>query len=101
MAGTDRKHGSAARFVADAALRKTGSIARKQLDRRLAGLGLTANDVARLAAGKQGFGTRIAAAALMRLATRSVPGALAVGGGIVAKALLDRKRQRKGDGSPG
>ncbi len=32
-------------------------------------------------------------AALTRLATRSVPGALIVGGGMLAKMLYDRRRQ--------
>lgn len=32
--------------------------------------------------------------ALTRIATRSVPGALIVGGGLLAKALYDRKRAR-------
>jgi hypothetical protein len=31
-----------------------------------------------------------------RIASRSLPGALAVGGVLVAKTLYDRKRQRKG-----
>ncbi len=37
----------------------------------------------------------IAGAALTRIATRSVPGALAVGGTLLAKSLYDRRRARK------
>ncbi len=37
----------------------------------------------------------IAGAALIRVATRSVPGAIIVGGGIIAKTLYDRRRAQK------
>ncbi|RXZ66613.1 hypothetical protein ETX26_00680 [Pelagerythrobacter rhizovicinus] len=37
----------------------------------------------------------LASYAVARVATRSVPGAIVVGGGIVAKALLDRRRSRR------
>ena len=37
----------------------------------------------------------ITGAALTRIATRSVPGALIVGGGLLAKSLYDRRRARK------
>lgn len=37
----------------------------------------------------------IAGAAITRIATRSVPGAIAVGGGLLAKALYDRRRQAR------
>lgn len=42
----------------------------------------------------------IAGALAVRLATRSVPGAIMVGGGILAKTLFDRRRARR-DGSTG
>lgn len=38
----------------------------------------------------------IAGAAVTRIATRSVPGAIVVAGGILAKTLYDRRRGRKG-----
>ncbi|MEQ1542428.1 MAG: hypothetical protein HOO94_02470 [Novosphingobium sp.] len=37
----------------------------------------------------------IAGALAVRLATRSVPGAIVVGGGILAKSLYDRRRARR------
>ena len=37
----------------------------------------------------------LAGAALTRIATRSVPGAIVVGGGMLAKALYDRRRQAR------
>ena len=39
--------------------------------------------------------TGIAGAALVRIATRSVPGAIVVGGGLLAKTLYDRRRRSK------
>jgi hypothetical protein len=44
----------------------------------------------------KGLTGKIAGAALTRLATRSVPGAIVVGGGILAKLLYDRRKARKG-----
>jgi hypothetical protein len=32
-----------------------------------------------------------------RIATRSIPGALAIGGALAAKALYDRRKKRKAD----
>jgi hypothetical protein len=100
MSETDRRRTSAGRFVADMALRKTGSFARKKMDKRLAAHGFTTKDVVKAAKGQEGFGTRFAAAALVRLATRSVPNALVVGGGLVAMALFNRNRQRGEDDAP-
>jgi hypothetical protein len=37
----------------------------------------------------------LAGAAIVRIATRSVPGAIVVGGGLLAKALYDRRRARR------
>lgn len=40
---------------------------------------------------------KIAGAALIRVATRSVPGAIVVGGGLLAKTLYDRRKARRAD----
>ena len=45
-----------------------------------------------------GIAGKIAGAALVRVATRSVPGAIVVTSGLVAKKLYDRRRARKGKG---
>ncbi len=37
----------------------------------------------------------LAGAAITRIATKSVPGAIIVGGGMLAKALYDRRHARK------
>jgi len=44
---------------------------------------------------KRSLGTKIAMAAATRIATRSVPGAIVVGGALLAKTLYDRKRAKK------
>ena len=49
-------------------------------------------EAAAVAPKKPGFGGRIARAALMKVATRSVPGAIIVGGGLLAKHLHDRRK---------
>lgn len=42
----------------------------------------------------------IAGALAVRIATRSVPGAIVVGGGLLAKTLYDRRRAGKGKAKP-
>lgn len=44
---------------------------------------------------KPGIAGRIAGAALVRIATRSVPGAIVVTGGLIAKTLHDRRKAKK------
>lgn len=50
---------------------------------------------------KPSLGKRIAGAALLRVATRSVPGAILVSGGLIAKALHDRHKARQAFRDPG
>ncbi len=44
---------------------------------------------------KRSLAAKIAMAAATRIATRSVPGAIVVGGAMLAKTLYDRKRSKK------
>ena len=44
---------------------------------------------------KSSLSRSIAGAALTRIATRSVPGALVVGGTLLAKSLYDRRREKR------
>ena len=44
---------------------------------------------------KSGILGKVAGAALVRIATRSVPGAIVVTGGLLAKALHDKRKARK------
>ena len=46
------------------------------------------------------MGGMIASTALTRVAVRSVPGAIVIGGGILAKKLYDRRRARLAEASP-
>jgi hypothetical protein len=45
--------------------------------------------------GKPGLIGKIAGAALVRIATRSVPGAIVVTGGLIAKSLHDKRKAKK------
>ncbi len=55
---------------------------------------------ARVGKAKPGLDKALAGAALTRLATRSVPGAIVVGGGMLAKLLYDRRhKDRQGNSS--
>ena len=44
---------------------------------------------------KTGIVGKIAGAALVRIATRSVPGAIVVTGGLIAKAVHDKRKARR------
>lgn len=44
---------------------------------------------------KPGLAGKIAGAALVRIATRSVPGAIIVTGGLIAKTLHDRRKAKR------
>jgi len=79
-------------LLAGVALRRGSAIARRAVERRLTGEEGQGKARRILTGGR--FGKSVAAVALVRLATRSVPGALAVGGGLIAKALYDRRRNR-------
>jgi predicted phage tail protein len=46
-------------------------------------------------AAKSGIVGKIAGAALIRIATRSVPGAIIVTGGLIAKSLHDRRKAKR------
>jgi hypothetical protein len=44
--------------------------------------------------GKPSIARKLAGAAVLRVATRSVPGAIIVTGGLIAKTLYDRRRAK-------
>lgn len=50
--------------------------------------------------GKPSLLGKIAGAALIRVATRSVPGAIVVTGGLLAKALHDKRKAKKAAKGP-
>ena len=93
MAGEprDKKPGT---IIADLALREGTALARRTLEKRLALDGYSNKRIRKIVE-RKGFGRNVAAVAIARLATRSVPGALVVASGLVAKALFDLLRGRR------
>ncbi|HTN15487.1 MAG TPA: hypothetical protein VL017_09840 [Devosia sp.] len=83
---------SPASALAGLAMRQGAKIARRSLDNKLRIGGYSPSELEGIVSGK-GFVGTMAVAAVTRLATRSVPGALVVGGGLVAKALYDRRQR--------
>lgn len=69
---------------------------------KLLGLGLarvfppSAPVLAKAAEPKRSLTKAAAGAVLTRIATRSVPGAIVVGGAVLARTLYNRRRQRRG-----
>ena len=78
-------------IIADIAMRAAEAMLRRGVDRALPG----STGGAKLGGGlSRGIGARIIRFAALRVATRSVPGAIVVGGALVAKSLYDRRRAR-------
>ena len=67
----------------------------KLLDLAASRLESPAAPVVKAAAAKSSLTRKVAGAALMKVATRSVPGAIVVGGAMLAKTLYDRRHARK------
>jgi hypothetical protein len=99
MAGKPPKTGPGT-IAADLALREGAALARRAMEKRLARSGYSKKQIRKIIEGK-GFGRNVAATAIARLATRSIPGALVVGSGLVAKALFDLRRSRRGEPDAG
>ncbi len=78
-------------ILADIAMRAGETMLRRGVDRVLPARGTVRN----IAGGVgSGIAVRILKVAALRIATRSVPGAIAVGGALVAKSLYDRRRAK-------
>jgi hypothetical protein len=81
-------------ILADVAIRAGSYLARRGVER-----GLLANrygkDTAHKIVANKSLGQTLISFALARVATRSVPGALVVGGGALVKSLLDRRKSRR------
>lgn len=71
------------------------------IERLVAGPGASAARAAGRKPRKPSLGKRIVNGALLRIATKSVPGAIIVGGGLIAKALHDRHQAKQGLHNPG
>lgn len=79
--------------LADIALRGGGQLLRHAVERGLLGKAYGAKKAGDLVKGRS-MGQTLIGTALARIATRSVPGMLIVGGGLLAKTLYDRKHAR-------
>ena len=74
---------------------RTGSILlRKAVDKRMLRRRY-GKETAEAAAENQGLGSTLTALALSKMATRSTPGAIMVGSGMLAKTLYDRRQAKK------
>ncbi|WP_240654534.1 hypothetical protein [Croceicoccus ponticola] len=87
-------------IVTDIALRGAGRLARHFTEKTLLRTRYTKDDAEKVVEGRSMIQT-LAAVAVARIATRSLPGAIIVGTGILGKTLLDRskgKREARAEG---
>ena len=80
-------------LLADIAIRAGGYLARRSVEKGLLA-GRYGKDTAKKIVQNKSLGQTLISWGLARVATKSVPGALIVGGGTLAKALLDRRKSR-------
>jgi hypothetical protein len=81
------------KMITDLALRGGAFLARKLIDKRLTGMQYTPKQASEILAGR-GLAKAAATAAVTRLGFKSLPGSMLIGGVVLAKTLLDRKRAR-------
>ena len=81
-------------LIADLALRGGGQLLRHAIERTVLGAKYTPDKAKKIVKGRSMLQTLIGTAAA-RIATRSVPGAIVVGGGLLAKALYDRREGKR------
>ncbi|MEE4454497.1 hypothetical protein [Novosphingobium resinovorum] len=80
--------------IADIALRTATTIARRAVERGVLGASYSPRKAKSILRGRT-IGETLLHGALARVALASVPGALVVGGALVAKTLYDRSRARQ------
>lgn len=80
-------------IIADVAIRAGSYLARRGVEKGLLA-GRYGKDTAHRIVHNKSLKDTLISTVLARVATRSVPGALLVGGGALAKALLDRRKSR-------
>jgi hypothetical protein len=78
-------------LLTDLVLRGGGQIMRHAVERTLLGTKYSKDKAKNIVKGRSMVQT-IVGTALARIATRSVPGAILIGGGMLAKTLYDRKQ---------
>ena len=81
-------------LIADLALRGGGQLLRHAIERTVLGAKFTPDKAKKIVKGRSMVQTLLGTAAA-RIATRSVPGAIVVGGGLLAKALYDRREGKR------
>jgi len=81
-------------ILADIALRGGGALLRRAVETGLLGATAVGKRKAKQVVKGRSLGQSLVGTMIARVATRSVPGALIVGGGLLAKTLFDRKRAR-------
>ena len=78
-------------ILTDIALRGVGRLARRVAEKSLLRTRFSGRTADKVVEGRS-MGATLASVALARIATKSVPGAFAVGGGLLAKTLYDHAR---------
>ncbi len=81
-------------LIADLALRGGGQLLRHMVERTLLAAKYSPDKARNIVNGRSMTQTLIGTA-IARVATRSIPGAIVVGGGLLAKALFDRRQSSK------
>lgn len=81
-------------ILADILLRAGGSLLRRTVETGVLGQPLGKGKAEKIVKGRSMAQTLIGTA-IARVATRSVPGAILVGGGLLAKTLYDRRHKAK------
>jgi hypothetical protein len=81
-------------LVADIGLRVVSRLFRRTIEKGLVQLKFPPEKASEVIEGRS-LGQTLVSAGLARVATRSVPGALLVTGGIIAKSILDRSLSRR------
>jgi hypothetical protein len=80
--------------IADIALRGGGRLVKQLVERSVLGAKYSPERAKEIVKGRSMVQTLLGTA-VARIATRSVPGALLVGGGLLAKTLYDRSQSRR------
>ena len=81
-------------LLADIALRGGGQILRHAVERLVLGVKYSPDKAKDIVKGRS-MAQALISTAIARLATRSVPGAIIVGGGLLAKTLYDRSQDKR------
>ncbi len=81
-------------IIADIALRGGGRLLRQVVERTLLGVKYTPEKARDIVKGR-GMAQTLVGTAVARVATRSLPGALLIGGGLIAKTLYDHSKKRR------